>query len=226
MNYFKHFVFVIREVVRRPTQFFTSVAKEKSFLQAFLWYLGFLALSKLFMLLYVLMLFYPLAEPAGITQTAIPLALKSLTIILAPKYLLLFISGIIWIFIRVFIFWFLLWLFRGKGSFIQTFNGIIYAQSPMLLIAPFYLLLFPLWLLVSEWIILVILPVIIWVAWLRCTAMSIAHKISKWRAFAALYIVPFLFIFLLIRLIRLLPLPLLIKVDFIAWSLGPVLLLP
>jgi len=187
------FFSVIRDVIREPTKFFTKAAKEKTFANAFLFYLVFLAILNAFMLPYMLVALKPLLAMFGVQQLTVLVGIG--------YYLFAVISGSIGVFIRTGINWVLLWLFKGKGNYIQTFNGLVYAYAPLLLFAPLYLLM-PIALVPGrEWFmivfVLLFLPAIIWLVWLQCTAMSIVHKISKGYAFVALFVVPMVVVLLL-----------------------------
>lgn len=191
------FIDIIQAVSKKPTKFFTKVKKEKSMVPAMKFLILFIVILYLFV---SVQLFFTFMNDPELTFTP-QLAL----LVTVVTFVFGVIMGFVGMFIRAGIRFFFLWLFKGTGDYIQTFNGLVYSYAPFLYFAPLYILMGIATLPGLAWLMIIsIIPIIgaaIWIIWLECTAMSIVHKMSKWRAFLAMYIVPLLVIAVLIGIV-------------------------
>jgi len=163
------FLTKIRQVLMHPSKFFEYIKKE-SFQNTFFYFLV-LALFSILMIRITSRIFHPWTKDFGLFES-----------ISGMGFLLFFI--IFWIFVLTGILFVWIFVWRGKGSLLDTFKILVYSKTPVFLFG---------------WIPYVGFLANIYTFVLLIIATSKLHKISVFKS-ALIYIIP-LIIFALIILI-------------------------
>ena len=192
-------------VVKKPTEFFTKLARRDSIGEGFLFLLlmGVLitvcSSGNLFFSFQTT--FGPLLKIFGVETVGVDI--EAVLVLVFAVFSL--VSMIVMSFVNPCFFWLLSHIFGGKGTYAQTYNVLVYSVTPYVLLAPLLLLQGILLgmagmlgqaaggfvQLLSN---LLFAPfsfaALIWTVWLDCSGLSIAHKISKLRVFMSCFVLP------------------------------------
>jgi hypothetical protein len=180
MAFFK----TIKGVLTKPKGFFKAINKEKGIKQAYLYFIAFSLFANLFIVPYYL-------------KVALLEASISSYIIV---YILLSLINLGFIFVSVGIIHLFVLMVGGRKGFYQTFKAIVYGKTPQFISAPVTLILlyfsfadYPLGLNFGIALILILLaiPVVCYTYYLYVIGISTLHDITRFRAFAAVFLIPF-----------------------------------
>ncbi len=176
MNFFK----TAKSVIQEPTKFFKKIEKDKDISKAALYYLIFLVIG------FAASIIHYWAQPIGI---GLKLPALAISIVIS---LFVFIISIIFLFIGAGIIHLLLKFLGGKEGFYKTFNPLVYGNTPSLIVSPIMTLVMAasLNIFTNIFVSLILFGTMIYSFFLIIKGVSIMHKMSMWRAFVAVVLIP------------------------------------
>lgn len=193
MNFFN----IIKEVLSKPKDFFTKIQKEKGIKNTFLYYLIFSVITTFLSILYFYRAFSRMDMPIELTSGLIfwTMIVFYILILLFSLVSIFVVSGIIHLFVL---------LMKGKEGFYQTFKAIIYGGTPhyllSIILSPISIGVFPKFAGMKQptpeyfaWSIPVFilgLIAIVYTIYLEVIGIKKLHKLSTFRAFAAVLLLP------------------------------------
>ncbi len=203
----------IKSSITEPKKFLSAISSKKTLTEAFTIYLIFVLATAV---LYIFPAYLDISQEFNYSQsmTTIIVIAFIVFIIIASLGLIFFAIGIHHLFLK---------LLGGKGSYVDTFNARIFSAMPSYIVGLIFLVImfffrlavtnideasFPaliIYFIMVGFLILISLGVTIYCLYWYCFALSLLHKITKLRAFTAVFLIPLaifgtLFILLLIFL--------------------------
>jgi len=195
MNFFN----IIKEVLLKPKDFFKEIKKEKGIKNAFIYFIIFSIITTFLSTLY----FYRVFSKIKLPQ--IELTPNLILWVMVVMYIIVLIFAVLYAFFLAGITHLFVLLMKGKKGFYQTFNVLIYGDTPRyilsIILSPIYIAVFPKFFGIKQipteflvWLISVtILGLIItaYTIYLKTIGIKNLHEISAFRAFAAVFLLPF-----------------------------------
>ncbi len=190
---------IIKGVLLKPKEFFKDIKKEKGIKNAFLYFLIFSVITTFLSTLYFYRVFL------GIKIPQIELTHGLIIWIMFVLYILILLFSLVSIFILSAIIHLFVLLMKGKKGFYQTFKTVIYAGTPnyilSILISPVYIFVFSKFSGMKQmppeffvWFIplfIIGLAVLIYIIYLEVIGIKKLQEISTFRAFTAVFLLPF-----------------------------------
>lgn len=190
MKFFKK----IHNILLKPEEFFTKIKKEKGIKDAFLYYSIFAVIIGFLTTIYLYRVFSTTEIYSSLIQGMMfPILIVLFIFILMTSIAGIFIiSGIIHLFVL---------LLNGKNRFSETFKVLIYGDTPRFIFSiitvPISTLIIPVTkgVLSQKLIVMIItgiigLAILIWSIYLKVIGIAKLQNISKFRAFAAVFLIP------------------------------------
>lgn len=189
---------IIKEVISKPKDFFTKIHKEKGIKNTFLYFFIFTVITTFLSTLY----FYRSFSIIEIPQIELTSGLIFWSLVIL--YIVILLFSIIAIFVVTGIIHLFVLLMKGKEGFYQTFKIIIYGATPSyllsIILSPISIGVFPRFAGMKQptpeyfaWILpIIVLGIIVTIyqIYLRVIGTKKLHKLSTFRAFAAILLLP------------------------------------